>query len=516
MNQDRIDEKIKSFERRQIVVILIALLAACGISIIFNNLHMTSIAEENTRFLTRFVSTGEGREVGIILNQAQATNFNVIRYISREPDRNFILPTALEYEKSSLDFMHSLIYDRAETVIKAPISTSNGDEIIYEFNRFRLVPYAFFAWMFFVLALIPQALLSRRRLIEQLNTELQVEKKLAKAEMARVVRHNFRTPLAALLRVPSRLPEMAAKEREIINITLNQMQGLLGKLDDEMPADSVKTTDFKIYDTLIAARQEINLSIPSRINFNFEIEDIICSDLVYHIPFELRSILSNMVQNSIESIHDQGSITVRAFETVTHVVIKVSDTGCGIPQDILSKIFDQNFTYNKKSGSGIGLYHAKSFITQWSGLLEVDSIKDVGSVFTVKLPIKDKESWYLPEVKLSRSSQIYILDDQESALALWKQKFSETFYESQISIFNNVADFVKTSSRWNENSVFLIDYDLGKNSPNGIEVMQSIQTYSVRCLVTGHFDDLDIRNKCSELGINLVPKSHIENLLFTI
>lgn len=507
-----IAEKIKVFERRQIVVVIIALLAACGISIIFNNLHMTSMAEENTRFLTRFVVLGEGREVSLILNQAQVSNFNSIKYISiNDSAKNFILPAKAAFETTP-DLINSLVYDRATTNIKSEISSSNGDQIIYEFNRFKLVPYAIFAWLFFVVMLIPQAIISRRRLIEQINHEVIIEKKLSKAEIAREVRHNLRTPLAALMRIPQRLPSTLSNEKDLLDVTITQIKELVSKLDESKPTDLAKSQDTQIYDTLLSARQEIKEIIPSKIDFKFEIEDMISSDLVVHIPFELRALLSNMVLNSVEAIENHGSIVVRAIESTSHIVISISDTGIGIPSEIIPRLFEKDFSYRKAKGSGIGLYHAKTFISKWGGNIQVESIDGSGTILKISLPIKDKASWYLQNLKINVDTNIFILDDQQSALTLWQQKFSETSFLNQVSFYNHVSDFEKESSKWNAKSIFLIDYDMGSSSKNGIEVLKNVPKESLRCLVTGHFDDLEVRTQCEELGYYLIPKTSIESL----
>lgn len=511
MNHSQLTERVKSFERKQYVLAFIVLVVFCGISIIFNNLHMTSMAEENTLQLIRPITLGDKREVTLILNQAHLSNFSVIRYISSNDDQSFTIPAKAKYENKE-SFSNHLIYDSVLTEVKSEISTSNGDKIIYEFNRFRLIPYAVLLWLTILLTAIPLVISFRRRLIAQAEKEIELEKKAAKAEIAREVRHNLRTPLAALMGIPNRLSESEEDEKELLRDISQQIQDLIGKLDQGRSADLVKSQDMNIYDTLLSAKQQIAKTIPDRIDFRFEVDDLISSDLVKHIPFELRAIFSNMILNSIEAIDGQGRVIVRAFETATHVVVTISDTGKGISTDIISNIFDKDFSFGKSKGSGIGLYHAKSFIQQWRGSIHVESNEDMGSIFTIKLPIDDKASWYLDRIKVREDSEIFVLDDQQSALTLWRQKFFATPHLEKVSFFNKIEDFKRTSSRWSKNSVFLLDFDLGDQSINGIELLESVPKGSVRCLVTGHFDDQEVRQQCIDKGIYLVPKSGIASL----
>lgn len=511
MNHSQLAEQVKSFERKQFVLAFIALVVLCGISIIFNNLHMTSLAQENTLQLTRPITLGDKREVTLILNQAHLSNFSVIRYISHSDDQSFTIPAKAKYENKE-SFLSRLIYDYVLTEVRSEISTSNGDKIIYEFNRFRLVPYAALLWLAILLTSIPLVISFRRRLISQVEKEIKLEKEAAKAEIAREVRHNLRTPLAALMGIPNRLSESEENEKELLRDISQQIQDLIGKLDQARNNDLAKSQDMNIYDTLLSAKQQITKIVPERIDFRFEVDDLISSDLVKHIPFELRAILSNVVLNSIEAIDGKGSVIVRAFETAAYVVVTISDTGKGILPNIISNIFDKDFTFGKTKGSGIGLYHAKNFIQQWRGNIQVESNEGVGSIFTIKLPIDDKASWHLDHIKIKEDSEIFVLDDQQSALTLWRQKFFTTPYLERISFFSKIEDFKKTSSRWSKDSVFLLDFDLGDQSINGIELLESVPKGSMRCLVTGHFDDHEVRQKCIDKGIYLVPKSGIASL----
>ena len=511
MTSSNLKLKVKDFERKQIIVAVIALLVLCGLSIVLNNLHLTSLAEESTKYLTRHISSGNKREVTLLLNQAHLSNYKVIRYVSQLPDQSFTIPAKAELEDRS-DIVDSLFNDRVSTEVSSGLFVSKGDKIVYEFSRFRFIPYAFIIWLFLLLMSVPPVITLKRRLINQFEKDVETERKVAKAEIAREVRHNLRTPLASLMGLPDTFGDSNKEAKELLTDTIKQIQSLVSKLDEDKPIALLKSEDTGIYDTLVSARQQIKGLIPPRIDFDFYIEDMISSDLVKHIPFELRAILSNIVVNSIEAIDGAGKIIVRAIEKPTHIMITISDDGKGIPQEVIGRIFDQNYSYDKQGGSGVGLYHAKKFITSWQGDIQVESFGTNGARFTIKLPIQDKTSWFLPSLKINSESNIFILDDQQSALTLWRQKFFGSSHLDRVSFFNKVDEFKKSSSNWKKNSVFLIDYDLGTDVQNGIELLKNTPKDSIRCLVTGHFDDVVVREKCKELNYFIIPKSNIQSL----
>ncbi len=217
-----------------------------------------------------------------------------------------------------------------------------------------------------------------------------------------------------------------------------------------------------------------------------------------------------MVNNSLEAIEGRGRILISVSDKLGEVEIKISDTGHGIPKDVVNKIFDKDFTFNKVKGSGIGLFHAKSYIQKWKGSINVESIEGVGTTFVINFPIKDKAQWYLPRIKINLDSKIYVLDDQPSALELWKQKMTEHKVFEQASLYSFSDELLKLKD-FGTDPIFLIDYDLGSHV-NGLNILNQLPHHSTKCLVTGHFDDRHIREQCIALGVYLIPKSQIEDL----
>jgi signal transduction histidine kinase len=70
------------------------------------------------------------------------------------------------------------------------------------------------------------------------------------------------------------------------------------------------------------------------------------------------------------------------------VWVKISDNGCGIPQENLKRIFEPFFTTKPVgSGTGLGLSLSYSIVNKHGGRIEVASKPDVGTVFTIKLPV---------------------------------------------------------------------------------------------------------------------------------
>jgi signal transduction histidine kinase len=108
---------------------------------------------------------------------------------------------------------------------------------------------------------------------------------------------------------------------------------------------------------------------------------------------KIERIILNLLSNSIKFTKSGGSIEVNIYDQKEYILISVKDTGFGIPDDMLEKIFD-TFTQVDASfrrhaeGSGIGLSIVKSLVKMHDGEITVKSQLGIGSEFIIKLPIK--------------------------------------------------------------------------------------------------------------------------------
>ncbi|MBX3022605.1 MAG: CHASE2 domain-containing protein [Bdellovibrionales bacterium] len=114
----------------------------------------------------------------------------------------------------------------------------------------------------------------------------------------------------------------------------------------------------------------------------------------------LKTVLINLLENAIKYSNNRTRIMVTTEEVDNDLVIQVSDQGRGIPKEELAHIFDRFYrARNSRSitaGNGLGLYLAKYFVELHNGRIDVESVLDKGSTFTVRLPMnlhKDTEQF---------------------------------------------------------------------------------------------------------------------------
>ena len=106
-------------------------------------------------------------------------------------------------------------------------------------------------------------------------------------------------------------------------------------------------------------------------------------------PQEIKQVILNIVVNALESMDPGGSLTIALGARGSAAEVAVSDTGCGMDQPVLDKIFEPFFTANRTGkGTGLGLSISQRIITQHGGEIEATSPgPGHGSTFIVRLPL---------------------------------------------------------------------------------------------------------------------------------
>jgi len=117
--------------------------------------------------------------------------------------------------------------------------------------------------------------------------------------------------------------------------------------------------------------------------------------LVFADKTQINRLFTNLLQNATEACHDKDVCRIRISEQLKEdqVLIRISDNGEGIPEQMQSKIFIPNFT-TKSSGTGLGLAMSKTIVEQAKGQIWFETEEEEGTTFFVELPIFDETLHY--------------------------------------------------------------------------------------------------------------------------
>ena len=145
----------------------------------------------------------------------------------------------------------------------------------------------------------------------------------------------------------------------------------------------------------IAQKRDIELTMVSMREVYAEIDEV-----------KMVMVITNLVENAIKYNRDHGKVRVTINADPYNFYISVEDTGVGIPQDSLDKIYERFYRVDKSrsrevGGTGLGLSITKSIILQHHGAIDVSSIEGEGTKFTVTVPL----TYVAHPVELRRQSE---------------------------------------------------------------------------------------------------------------
>ncbi len=109
-------------------------------------------------------------------------------------------------------------------------------------------------------------------------------------------------------------------------------------------------------------------------------------------PDQLNQVFLNILVNAAQAIEGQGEIRIRTWTEGKTLRISISDTGKGIPADLMARVFDSGFTTKEiGAGTGLGLSISRKIVEAHHGRIELESEPGRGTTFTIALPVEQRE-----------------------------------------------------------------------------------------------------------------------------
>jgi len=215
----------------------------------------------------------------------------------------------------------------------------------------------------------------------------------ARDEILAVVAHDLRNPLHTI-RMSCALMEQASGPASPTAVILRAVARMQHLIDDLVDAASIRASRLKISATECDAASLLRQLAD---DFSGEAQqkqvalrvEIANSAVLRCDGQRIHQALSNLVHNALKFTHEGGTVTLRLALDPLHAAFSVEDTGRGIAEHELEKVFDREWQSHETAhlGSGMGLYIAKGIVEAHGGQIQVSSQLGQGSVFTVLLPM---------------------------------------------------------------------------------------------------------------------------------
>lgn len=221
--------------------------------------------------------------------------------------------------------------------------------------------------------------------------------------------HHLRTPLAIMgsstYLIRRQLEQKRTDENSAVDDKIHNqferletarldLNGIVEDLLNLMRLDNMSQHKFVIADLTHFVRDNIEgyRELTQKNNQTFTVilnEDVLSAQIV---PEVLRRMVQNLVENAIRYTPENGTITVTLQRDQQSAVLQVSDTGIGIPEKDLPRIFDRfyragNALAQSRKGTGLGLAITKKVVELHEGTITLESEENKGSTFIVRLPL---------------------------------------------------------------------------------------------------------------------------------
>jgi PAS domain S-box-containing protein len=235
----------------------------------------------------------------------------------------------------------------------------------------------------------------KKRLEKQL---LRSEKLSSLGQLAAGIAHEINQPLTGVLTFSHLLLQKvqddkeSRKDLEVIVRETTRIRGIVQGILDFARETPIQKSPQHIENVLdrileIVVRQQQFFGIVLVKEYDSEPQEVVFDANL------MEQVFMNIILNALDSMAGSGTLTVRTRHTTESVEVDFTDTGKGIPEDIVEKIFDPFFTTKDSSegmGMGLGLAISYGIVKNHSGDIAVNTGQGKGTTFTVRLPLTGK------------------------------------------------------------------------------------------------------------------------------
>lgn len=207
----------------------------------------------------------------------------------------------------------------------------------------------------------------------------------AVGQLASRISHDLRNPLSVikntvdLMKIRNPVDEKTKADLLRLDRAVMRMAHQVDEVLDYVSPKPLNIQSHSVRDILINTLERI--SNPPGVSI-----ELSQNDVQLKCDYEkLEAVFVNLITNAIQAMNNIGQIYLRIKEESENVVVEVEDTGPGIPDDVLPKIFDPLFT-TRQVGTGLGLVSCKAIVEKHNGTIDIHTRVGKGTIFIIRLP----------------------------------------------------------------------------------------------------------------------------------
>ncbi|GEM74592.1 ATP-binding protein [Vibrio sagamiensis] len=342
----------------------------------------------------------------------------------------------------------------------------------------------------------------------------------SKSEFLAMMSHEIRTPLNSVLGLLDILRQSTLNHQQ--SDVLYQMESsaelLLAIISDILDLSKIESGSFLLHEqwTNLSDKIKFVISQQKQIALNKNLTFSHVSNLDQNKQYwiddiRLSQVLFNIIGNAIK-FTDSGHVDISVIESKGDITFSIVDSGIGIPESKLDHLFtafhqgDGSIT-RRFGGTGLGLAITKYLVEMMRGTITVESTEHVGSEFTIKIPVRTKDSrvsksakvdHYLPAKKMN----FLVVEDTKSNQMVIKLILNQLGHN--VFITSNGRDAIQLIENQSDSKIDMILMDVSMPVMDGITATQILRKNGIKIPIialTAHALDDDKKN-CLTAGMD--------------
>ena len=341
------------------------------------------------------------------------------------------------------------------------------------------------------------------------KTKLRQQQEIA--NISAQVAHDIRSPLAALqILTEQQLLELPESKRILLSDAVHQIRDITNNLDKNSIKNETTVTQIAVLlEHVLSERRAAFVNKP--IMFVEHIPLTAYGFFANVMPSEIKRVITNIINNAVEAMPDrEGVVNITLKASGNNIVIDIADNGAGIPKATLDALFARGFT-TKKTGSGLGLFHARETLKKLGGDIQMHSEVGKGTTVSLLIPLCDAPEWFIDTLTIPNHSILICVDDSVSIWNAWQERFKTITHDIDLRYCANKEDLL---AQLRESSdmpyTYLIDYEFSGKLYTGLDLIKLVLKFKKPndqvYLVTSRSGEANVHQFCRENQVRMIPK----------